>query len=378
MPVLTVYQLSFPGGLHIGSHAGNLEESSLTLPADTLFAALVDAWRRSAGDPAPFVAPFVAAPPDPPFLLTSAFPYAGGVRFYPMTANIARLLSPDALRAHPKTLRRVHYLSEALLRRALAGHLLDDLLFPQEKYAEPAGGVALQDGRFWLTVEEIAQLPQAMQLSEGRRHALPALKIATTVRIPRVTIDRLTAASTIYHAGRTAFAAGCGLWFGVHWRDRASRVADAGPIYAEALTTAVTMLAEDGLGGERTAGYGAFRWAELPDPVALPDPAAGEVAWLLSRYHPHSEEELAGLRHARAAYHLVKVGGWLRSYDHAAVRRRKLMLLAEGSILPLAGQGVGDVVDIRPQYPQEPAPFPHPVYRYGLALGAGWQEANHA
>ncbi|HXF61838.1 MAG TPA: hypothetical protein VNK95_09475, partial [Caldilineaceae bacterium] len=70
MPTLTVYHLRFSGGLHLGSHGVNLEEGSLTLPSDTIFAALVDAWRRAGGDPVAWVAPFVAEPPAPPFLLT--------------------------------------------------------------------------------------------------------------------------------------------------------------------------------------------------------------------------------------------------------------------------------------------------------------------
>lgn len=376
MPTLTVYPLSFAGGLHIGGQGGKLEESGVTLPADTLFAALVDAHRRSGGDPQALAAPFVAAPPDPPFLLTSAFPYAGAVRFYPMPVDLTRLVTPETLRARTKALRRVRYLSEGLLRQALDGEMLDGWLFPEEQFAEPQTGAALQGGQFWLKVEETANLPIEMQRNEGQRHALPMLPVATTARVPRVTVDRLSHSSTIYHAGRTTFAAGCGLWFGVHWRDRERRIEGSPLTYAEAVAQALALLADDGLGGERTAGYGAFRLG-VPAAVDLPDPAEGRSTWLLSRYHPASVGELAGLRDPHAAYQLVKVGGWLRSYDYPAVRRRRLTLLGEGSLVPLPGLVAGDVVDVRPRYPQAESPFPHPVYRYGLALGVGRQERQH-
>ena len=369
MPTLTVYPLSFAGGLHIGGQGGKLEESGVTLPADTLFAALVDAHRRSGGDPQALAAPFVAAPPDPPFLLTSAFPYAGAVRFFPMPVDLTRLVTPEALR-------RVRYLSEGLLRQALDGEMLDGWLFPEEQFAEPQTGAALQGGQFWLKVEETANLPIEMQRNEGQRHALPMLPVATTARVPRVTVDRLSHSSTIYHAGRTTFAAGCGLWFGVHWRDRERRIEGSPLTYAEAVAQALALLADDGLGGERTAGYGAFRLG-VPAAVDLPDPAEGRSTWLLSRYHPASVGELAGLRDPHAAYQLVKAGGWLRSYDYPAVRRRRLTLLGEGSLVPLPGLVAGDVVDVRPRYPQAESPFPHPVYRYGLALGVGRQERQH-
>ncbi len=375
MPTLTVYPLTFPGGLHIGGNADRLEESGVTLPSDTLFAALVDAYRRSGGDPQAFAAPFVAERPDPPFLLTSAFPYAGGVRFYPMPADLTRLLSPAALQARPKALKRVRYLSEGLLRVALAGHSLDDWLFPDEDYAEPDKGAALQGGQYWLTVQEIDQLPKAMQRKPGQRHALPVLPVSNTARVPRVTLDRLANASTLYHVGRTTFAAGCGLWFGVQARALTARVGGDGPTYDEALQMALAMLAEDGLGGERSAGYGAFQMGDHAT-ITLPDADGERPAWLLSRYHPATAADLAGLRADSAAYHLVKVGGWLRSFDHAAVRRRRLTLVSEGSIVPLARPVAGDVVDVRPVYAQAEAPFPHPVYRYGLGLGVGWQEAQ--
>lgn len=376
MPTLTVYPLSFAGGLHIGGQGGKLGESGVTLPADTLFAALVDAHRRSGGDPQTLAAPFVADPRDPPFLLTSAFPYAGGVRFYPMPVDLTHLLSLTTLRARAKALRRVRYLSEGLLRLALTGTPLDGWLFPEDEYAEPQMGAGLQGGQFWLKVDEIGSLPIEMQRKEGRRHALRTLPVATTARVPRVTVDRLSHSSTIYHAGRTTFAAGCGLWFGVHWRDRARRIEGNPLTYAEAVGQALAVLADDGLGGERTAGYGAFRLGETTD-VTLPDPAADGVALLLSRYHPASARELAGVRDPQSAYHLVKVGGWLRSYDHVAVRRRRLTLIGEGSLVPLPGPVAGDVVDVRPRYPQAESPFPHPVYRYGLALGVGRQEGSN-
>lgn len=376
MPSLTVYPITFVSGLHIGGQGDRLEESGVTLPADTLFAALVDAYRRSGGDPQAWAAPFVSEPPDPPFLLTSALPLAGDVRFYPMPADLTRLFCDKTLRERTKTLRRVRYLSEHLLRRALAGERLDDWLFPDDAYAEPQLGAALQGGQYWLTVDEVAQLPCKMRRDRGQRHALPTLSVATTTRVPRVTIDRLRHASTIYYAGRTTFAPGCGLWFGVQWRDRARRIAGSPLTYGDALTQALAVLADDGLGGERTAGYGAFRLGEATE-VPLPDPVADGAALLLSRYHPATQRQLAGLRHPQAAYRLVKVGGWLRSYDYPAVRRRRLTLVGEGSLVPLPDAVAGDVVDVRPRYVQAETPFPHPVYRYGLALGVGWQEGHN-
>jgi len=71
------------------------------------------------------------------------------------------------------------------------------------------------------------------------------------------------------------------------------------------------------------------------------------------------------------AYDLVSVAGWLRSPDGPAQRRKRLILVAEGSLVRPPAFPAGDVTDVRPDYEGGPG-VPHPVYRYGLALALGW------
>jgi CRISPR-associated protein Csm4 len=370
--------LAVRGGLHVGTRGVNLEEAGDRLPADTLFAALLDTWHRSGGDVAALVAPFVADPPAPPFLLTSAFPYAGGVRFYPMPADLTRLFGPETFKTRAKALKRIRYLSEALLQKALAGVRLDDDLFPADALQEPSSGMALQGGALWLLNDEVALLPEAMRREPGKRHALRSLKSFEVGRVPRVTVDRIGSASTIYHAGRLTFADGCGLWFGASWRTPGAAVGADGPTYRQAFERALAVLQDEGLGGERASGYGAFKYVCAESPVRLPDPAPGWPAWLLSRYHPRQDELPAALDTDGAAYSLVPVGGWLRSPDGAAQRRKQVYMLAEGSLICPGGYPAGDVVDVRPTHGNAAGDLPHPVYRYGLALAAGWSSEKEA
>jgi CRISPR-associated protein Csm4 len=370
MPQLIPYQLAFHGGLHLGTRGVNLEEAGVSLPADTLFAALLDAWRRAGGDAADLAAPFTAAPPDPPFLLTSAFPYAGEVRFYPLPLALTALFSTKTLRRRSKAIKRIRYISEALLHKALTGERLDDDLFPDDEEAEPQRGLALQGGELWLTVEEAAHLPEGLRRDPGRRRALRYLKLWGSGRVPRVTVSRITSASTIFHAGRVSFAAGCGLWFGLAWRDRERQVG-AGPLsFRQAFEQALALLQHEGLGGERSSGYGAFTLQE-GEAFTLPDPTPGGLALLLSRYHPRQEELPQALTAGDTAYDLVSVAGWLRSPDGPAQRRKRLILVAEGSLVRPPAFPAGDVTDVRPDYEGGPG-VPHPVYRYGLALALGW------
>lgn len=380
MPALTVYRLAFPGGLHVGERGVNLEESRVTIPSDTLFAALVDAYRRGYDDPGAFVEPFPrnGAVGKPPFLLTSAFPLAGKVHFFPMPAPPQRSFDYQTLKARRKDIRKIRYVSEALWRQVLNGDKLDGWLFPENRRDDPQTGVALQGGTFWLTLEECEALPlhfrrnpQTGQVIQPR--ALRERKVYADARVPRVTVDRITSASTIFHAGRVTFAPDCGLWFGVEWRAPQTTVGNA--TFEQVLHEMLALLGDEGLGGERTAGYGAFRY-ERGDVLTLPDARAGGLALLLSRYHPRADELPAALNGNGTAYTLTSVAGWLRSWDGAAQRRKRLWLVSEGSVFCAVGDGPwGDVTDVRPDYNAAAGQLPHPVWRYGLALAAGLQEA---
>ncbi len=374
---LTVYRLEFKGGIHLGVRGVNLEESAVTLPSDTLFAALVDTFRRAGGAPDAFVAPFprsslgrdVAPDAPAPFRLTSTFPFAGGVRFLPMPVPLQRIVSPDELKKRRKAIKRVAFVSEVLFREILDGKVMDDRLFPEPATDAPAGGVALQNGRFWLAAEELDKLPPDFRVREAR--ALHHRRVFAEDQVPRVSIDRVSQASDIFHAGRVCFAQGCGLWFGVDWRR--PELPLAGERFERIFERLWHILQDDGLGGERSAGYGAFTLHD-GQRLSLPEARAGEPMVLLSRYHPRAAELPAALD-TPAAYRLVTVGGWLSSPERPMERRRQLRMLEAGSVVRAVGEAPwGDVVDVRPTY--EAADFPHPVWRYGMALGAAIRDAG--
>jgi len=142
-------------------------------------------------------------------------------------------------------------------------------------------------------------------------------------------------------------------------------------------------LAELGVGGERSLGFGRWRyepglhdtldaaWGRL---VQLP-PQRG-VSYLLSLYAPTTAElhHLMTLRAQGSAYQLVPRKGWFDSPTGVQMKRQSCRMLGEGSILSLP-EGTaprGALVDV------SPAPWRalrdrfgdqwHPIYRSGLAF----------
>lgn len=382
MPHLQPVALAFPHGLHIGARGLNLEETGVDIPSDTLFSALVDTWSRTGGDPDLRTRPFRNG--EPPFLLTSAFPFAGNIRFYPAPVDLRLLIPPDRPEEKvDKPLKRVRYLSEGLLRRALSGQGLPEFLpEPEDQPGRPAqdqDAVRLQDGALCLLKEEVDQLPDGLRLNtQGGKRSLRLLlhqQVWQTERTPRVTVDRINSASNIFHAGRTRFASGCGLWFGVQWRSPETSVADQGGLsHRDALEQSLTFLGEEGIGGERNAGYGAFtpKWGEE---FHLRDPRPGRVAWLLSRYLPAPAEISECLNDPRAAYKLVRVGGWARALGGADQRRKQVQLLTAGSLIVWPSSSpVGAIANLRPHYTESAGDYPHPVWRSGLAMAVGMKD----
>lgn len=386
MTDLSLYHLSFSGGLHLGARGVDLEDTLCHIPSDTLFSAVVAVWARLGMDvPAalqPFAvcAPDAAAsltsvyPPDPPFLITSAFPFAGGVRFFPMPVNLAALFSPKTIREYGKTLRRIRYLSEGLLRRALQGAALDAALFPTEPEEEPKEGAALQGGAFWLSAAEIENLPDGAPTQSGRRHALYRYPLWAKQVVQRVTVDRTGSAPNLFQAGQTVYNQDCGLWFGAQWRRPQEHPAGGAASWQQLFNRALEQLQYDGLGGERTAGYGGFTLLDGETQLSIGDALqADKPGYLLSRYLPHSSELPQALSPALgAAYSLSPLQGWLQTGDGPAQRRKRTLLVNEGSLICPPAFPAGQVADLRPAYAHVSGIPSHPVYRSGLALALAW------
>ncbi len=348
---MAVITLAPKGSFHIGEPVGIERQRVLGhIPADTLFAAFVTAWAEQ-GKAAACLAPFEDG--TPPLLLTSAFPCLydkddkaprAALRFFPRP-SVKINAAEEAKERVGKWLKEAAWVSEALFWRLCKGEQVDDAC--QKELFGPGG--------FWVTSEECAGLPV-----DAEGHLKPLWRQWDT---PRVTLDRTTNTSMLYHVGRVTLRENVGFWFALR-----------GDV--SVLRGALDRLADSGLGGLRSTGHGAFTWGFTDGDLA--DAGVSGYAVTLSRYAPRDAGEIeTGLRAPRAAYRLETVGGWCMDNQYHAWRRRPVRLVAEGSVL---GAGaVGQLVDVKPQKPQgwQDAATPWPfgparrVYRWGYAFPVG-------
>jgi CRISPR-associated protein Csm4 len=330
------------GPFHFGRHGLGLEEQCIHLTSDTLVSALIAGQVEM--DDASATQAWAARfqPPAPNLALTSAFPFAGEVLFFPTPRRTAQPKSGNRVRA--KDLKRTAYLSEQLFRQVLQGASLLDIYNNAER---------LQDGELLLTKEERGNLPKPLTVDK-------AVLWKTELR-PRVTVDRDRSSSNLFHIGCTTYTPGCGLWFGVYWLQPS-------PALIMQFERLLHHLAESGLGGDRSAGFGA---SSISAHGSCCLPQSRGTTWVnLSHYLP-ADDEMGALEHPSAAYSVQKVGGWASSPTQISQRRITLHMLAEGSVLgPLEKDTPGQMVDVQPSYGGS-KPLGHPAWRSGVSVAAG-------
>jgi len=329
-----VYRLHLTSPLHVGERGVGMAGTATSVPSDTLFSALCNALLELEGIGwlQDWLDAFLTRPA--PFLITSTFPWAGDVLFYPRPmvridrgAGAEQDSSEDG-----KWLKKVTRVSAGGFGRILAG---DDLSGEMDEKVNRLAG------DLWITAEERGALPSRLdQVWHG-----PA-------PVARVALDRTANSSSLYQVGEVRYLDGCGLWFGVRWRE---------PAWKELLEKALSHLGESGIGGERSSGRGQFRWDRW-ESAHLPEaPTPGGRAVTLALYHPTAEEAEEGALDA-AAYRLRPRGGWVGSQAGQGLRGKAVRMLEEGSVIGWTGEA-GDLADVTPEGFDA-----HRVYRYGLAF----------
>ena len=315
------YHLNFRSPLHLGRRGVGLEETEISIPADTLFSAICQTWRTFYGEErlTDFLVQYERGEP---FLLTSAFPFAGDIRFFPKPLIDLKVNADD----DRKKLKKVRYLSERRFRQ-----IVDD-----EPVAFDADDL-INDGQLWIHDDE---------RSIFQDHPI----VWKTDKRPRVTLDRQSSASEIWHLGGVKFNKGCGLWFDAKFDTEETQ---------RRIETLLRVLGDTGIGGERSAGYGLFDLHSKPAESESESKANRFVT--LSPVCPRDAEQLDALIQGDVAYTLEERSGWIGSAEGTGLRRQQIWMFGEGSVLAGSSVGIGRLVDLKPDS------CPHPVWRYAYA-----------
>lgn len=304
---------------HIGVKEGSLEKTLHYIHSDTLFGALCNAYRLlyEKEELENLLEKFLS---DPPFLISSAFPYAKDILFFPVPKSIN--FSQHVERKDVKKFKKIEYISQNVLKD-LTKHNL----------------------KAHLNTENIIQ--RRLLVTNEEKKTLEEQRIETIWNereVPRVTIDRKTNAPNIYYFGEVEYNVHCGMYFIINFMHSD---------YKEKIKAAINLLGDEGIGGDRSYGkglfkatYGGFSWSINSGTFIT-----------LSMYFP-KEDEIEMIK--RGHYEMVRRGGWVYSVDEKGMRKKFVRMLSEGSTFEGEKTFYGGMIKV--------AEGSHPVYRYGYAF----------
>ncbi len=181
-------------------------------------------------------------------------------------------------------------------------------------------------------------------------------------------VDRMGGGLAVHRTGCIEFGPDCGLWGLVEFEGRDVER------WRPRVESCFLLLADTGLGGERTKGWGSFTIGKTAygnkrdllfggrgrDPEAAASAEAEQGYWLLSLYNPGSSDEVDW---TRGSYKIVDRGGRVESSAGWGMEKKRLRMVAEGSVVAATKRPRGSAMDV------SPGGFGHPVYRAGFAVG---------
>lgn len=323
---------------HIGEAGIGIEKVAGYPHSDTLFSAICLSHLQLYGE-VDFLRNFKDG--SPPFLLSSAFPYYKVrdkmIFFFPKPH--VPLWSYQESR-FIKDLKDVHFLSKQVFEEWLA-----------EGFESVLEG--LKSGRFRIVDKSILTSVNEVDFLETEK-----LQLCRDLTTPRNRLNRLNMSSDLYYAGATLYHLNSGMYFLLDLKENSE--------FFGRVFCCLNLLRDEGIGGERTIGYGRFDYFSEKLDILEPDDA--EAFLTLSLYHPTLEEvEKFLAKKERWSYRLITRGGYPQSPLIRHYRlRRSVRMMVEGSVFPkVEGKNVyGDFLEVL----TEEETGAHAVYRYGYAF----------
>jgi CRISPR-associated protein Csm4 len=302
---MRVYKLKFFSALHVDSKGSSEPEvADEFIRSDTLSAAMALAWSGlfpEDGSPDFFL--------EPPFQISSAFPYIGNVLLFPIPIWRVWKQAPIGKR---KAIKEIRWISRDLFEKVLAGNELD--------------------------YNTGMQLPGGVALSEKEMNANPNLKKyqgwAKSER-QRVAVDRLgipnDGAGGLFFFALQFFAPDSGLYL----------IANMDASKLNRFRASLSFLGDTGIGADRSSGLGHFSIRDESDlQMTLPSKSDGSVT--LSLFNPGSDDNLKSLIKS-ALYGLTTRSGWI---VNSTLGRPPIRVFTEGSYF--SGKPKGRVVEMLP------------------------------
>lgn len=300
------------GPFHLGERENWREGSSEFIHSDTLFSAFCHSYLLLYGraNLEELLDQFVSG--NPPFLLSSAFPYWQGQYYFPVPKNQI-----------PKTkeAKKIQFVEKKGFEELIKGAKLEEIL------------------------------PDIKSIPANAEPYFPWVK----ENVPRVSLSRYSnhpiEDGGYFHFGLVFYQADTELFFLIKYNDTSIK---------KEFEAAIRLLADEGIGGDRSSGKGIFHppvFSEIE--ISIPQNADGTIS--LSLYYPGNGElnEIS-----EGFYELLERKGYIYSPYGMSLRRKSIRMFTEGSVFSAKSPKIGKLVNVTPEIFTH-----HNIYRYGFIFG---------
>jgi CRISPR type III-A-associated RAMP protein Csm4 len=321
-----IVRLQPRGPWRFGPQSGARDRVDRIFHSDSLYSAVTIAMGQL-GELSEWIAATADAP-SPAVQLSSCFPYQGSTLY----------IVPPTSVWPPAQSSKVRWKGARFIPLSLATSLLSDKPLDEDR---------------WL-VDPTSECLLAIE-----KQGIPFGPFRVGIRTS-AGVDRLENGNIELHSTACLeFSEGAGLWCLVAFADEESRAR-----WSEPMRAAFRLLADTGMGGERSRGWGRSETPQitegvLPELVYTAQPEAETAWWLLSLFSPAADDTVEW---QRGNYSTISRGGRIESPQSWGDEKQLLRMVEEGSVLFSASQPKGAARNVAP------AEFPHPVYRAGFAL----------
>lgn len=315
-----IYKIKPKTPFHIGIKEGSLEKIMNYIHSDTIFGGICNAYRLIYGKDSLEKMLEKFKNQNPPFLISSAFPYFDEILFFP----IPKMIDFFKFGVEDKKYKKIEFVSDGILQS-----------ISQNCFSEQLKSGNIVQGKILVTEEEMEKIGDT--------------KIWNEKEIPRVVIDRKTNASNIYYFGEIEYCDKCGLYFLIKILDNSVE---------SKLKAAIRLLGDEGIGGDRSYGRGLFE-LESKEPKKFVWDVNEGFFINLSLYVP-ADDEVEMIKNGY--YDFISKSGWVYSPDKRGERKRFVRMIREGSTFKGNKEFYGELIDVSVSNEF------HPVYKYGYGM----------
>ncbi|HOK27274.1 MAG TPA: type III-A CRISPR-associated RAMP protein Csm4 [Bacteroidales bacterium] len=301
---LDIIRLHFTTPLHISNQRSDYSRSETFIQSDTLAAAIMQAW-ASLGKTEWIT-------DNPGFAVSSLFPFmaTNGNYIYffpkPMKDKTSGTLPNRLL----KKFKKIRYYQMELFEKRLTGRFefVNEKQIHGEYYTEP-------------------------DINEP-------LRIFSSSVVPRIMRPRNPSEDSVpFYMEKLYFHEKAGLFFILRTENEEAK---------SRFFQGLELLAETGLGSDRSVGNGRFNYSTDFKEINCPDESEYSIS--LSVFIPESDNSFINMLGENASYDLIRRGGWI-SEPFNSLRKRSVYMLLPGSVLKMNIKGIdvrGRVVDLKP------------------------------